>query len=58
MNEPWICPKCNTVYAPWMMKCTCSYRYTPSIFPEPSPCNKCYAVLGHKPNCEYIGNKS
>lgn len=21
--EPWICPRCQTVYAPWVAQCNC-----------------------------------
>ena len=23
MRQPWICPKCNTAYAPWIDSCAC-----------------------------------
>ena len=23
MSEPWICPRCGKVNAPWMCQCTC-----------------------------------
>jgi len=23
MSEGWICPKCETVWAPWVMSCNC-----------------------------------
>jgi len=30
----WICPKCNTVYAPWIPTCgVCSRSYS-TLFPE------------------------
>jgi hypothetical protein len=51
MNKGWICPKCGSVYAPWVEKCEkCCGAYkswpaypvpvdpgntTPSIFPQP-----------------------
>lgn len=22
--KPWICPRCDTVWAPWVPRCTCS----------------------------------
>jgi hypothetical protein len=26
--QGWVCPKCQTVYAPWVMKCTSSHTNT------------------------------
>jgi hypothetical protein len=26
--NPWICPRCNTVWAGWVPKCTCKRVYT------------------------------
>jgi len=37
MNEPWICPRCNTVNSPWSLQCFCDVRTfttTTSGYPE------------------------
>jgi len=30
MNEPWECPRCHTVYAPWVEKCECKMKHEES----------------------------
>ena len=35
MRQPWICPKCNTAYAPWIDSCACGVMVQPIIYPKP-----------------------
>ena len=38
MNEPWICPRCGTVYAPWVPSCSCKVvTYTDYGTTNPQP---------------------
>lgn len=58
MKEPWVCPKCNTVYAPWVDRCQCNYKvaelrtdYTPSA--DFQMCMFCGICGGHRGDCIY-----
>jgi hypothetical protein len=35
MNEGWICPRCNRVWAPWVASCNCGNPYSPYYRVEP-----------------------
>lgn len=43
----WICPKCGSVYAPWMFECRkCNKPVVRINHPEPSPTEPQYGPLG------------
>lgn len=37
MSGPWICPRCGTVYAPWVYCCSCSPISSDSVKPPMVP---------------------
>lgn len=37
INQPWICPRCATVNAPWVNQCPCLPGATQPALPVPPP---------------------
>ena len=35
-NQPWECPRCRTIYAPWMPSCHCKFQSGSASLPVAS----------------------
>lgn len=58
-NQPWECPRCNTIYAPWMPSCTCKPKSIleengTHFVPNYAKCNICNGYHGNGLDCTLV----